>query len=75
MVLITREIEPVIIVGGHLINELINKIIKVSIKSPRPDFHKNFGRDGGSYGMTYGFLQLILNSWDFSLGIIFVLYY
>ena len=33
MVLITREIEPVIIVGGHLINELINKIIKVSIKS------------------------------------------
>lgn len=25
--------EPVIIVGGHLINELINKIIKVSIKS------------------------------------------
>lgn len=53
--LITREIEPVIIVGGHLINELINKIIKVSIKSPRPDFHKNFGRDGGSYGMTYGF--------------------
>ena len=35
-----EKIEPVIIVGGHLINELINKIIKVSIKSPRPDFHK-----------------------------------
>lgn len=50
--LITREIEPVIVVGGHLASEVFNKIVKHSFKQPRPDFHKDFGR--GSYGSSYG---------------------
>lgn len=50
--LITREIEPVIVVGGHLIGEVLNKIIKHFVKQPRPDFHKDFG--ASSYGLTYG---------------------
>ncbi|CUM62516.1 uncharacterized protein PRCAT00000067001 [Priceomyces carsonii] len=50
--LITREIEPVIIVGGHLVGEILNKIFKVILRLPRPDFHKDFG--SGSYGLTYG---------------------
>ncbi|EGW34843.1 uncharacterized protein SPAPADRAFT_130821 [Spathaspora passalidarum NRRL Y-27907] len=50
--LITREIEPVIAVGGHLCNEIANKIVKRLIKHPRPDFHKDFGL--GSYSLTYG---------------------
>lgn len=50
--LITREIEPVIVVAGHLFGEVINKVIKHIIKHPRPDFHKDFG--AGSYGLSYG---------------------
>lgn len=50
--LITREIEPVILVGGHLIGEIVNKIVKKIIKQPRPDFHKDFG--AGSYSLTFG---------------------
>ena len=41
--LVTREIEPVIVVGGHLCSEILNKILKKILKSPRPDFHKEFG--------------------------------
>ncbi|KAL6453896.1 CAX4 Dolichyldiphosphatase [Candida maltosa Xu316] len=52
--LLTREIEPVIIVAGHLANEVLNKIIKMAVKSPRPTFHRNFGIDS-KYGLTYGF--------------------
>lgn len=50
--LITREIEPVIVVGGHLVGEVVNKIIKHIVRQPRPDFHKDFG--ASSYGLTYG---------------------
>lgn len=50
--LITREIEPVIIVGGHLANELANKIVKIILKQPRPDFHKAFGET--SYSLSFG---------------------
>ena len=50
--LITREIEPVIVVGGHLGLEVVNKIVKHIIRQPRPDFHKDFGK--GSYGSSYG---------------------
>lgn len=50
--LITREIEPVVIVGGHLIGEVANKVIKKLIKQPRPDFHKDFG--SGSYSLSFG---------------------
>lgn len=50
--LITREIEPVIVVGGHLASEVLNKIVKLIVKQPRPDFHKDFGI--GSYGLSYG---------------------
>lgn len=51
--LITREIEPVIVVGGHLIGEVLNKVIKHLLKLPRPDFHKDFGISSG-HGLTYG---------------------
>ncbi|CAN3372914.1 dolichyldiphosphatase [Diutina rugosa] len=50
--LITREIEPVIVVGGHLASEVLNKIVKHILKEPRPDFHKDFGK--GSYGSSFG---------------------
>lgn len=50
--LITREIEPVIVVGGHLINEVLNKMVKCVVKQPRPEFHKDFGI--GTYGLSYG---------------------
>lgn len=50
--LITREIEPVVVVGGHLASEIFNKIVKHAVKQPRPDFHKDFGK--GSYGLSYG---------------------
>lgn len=50
--LITREIEPAIVVGGHLIGEIINKVIKHIVRQPRPDFHKDFGIS--SYGLSYG---------------------
>lgn len=50
--LITREIEPVVVVGGHLASEVFNKIVKHIVKQPRPDFHKDFGK--GSYGSSYG---------------------
>ncbi|RCK60527.1 Dolichyldiphosphatase [Candida viswanathii] len=52
--LITREIEPVIIVGGHLANEVINKVVKMLVKSPRPAFHAGFGTNS-KYGLSYGF--------------------
>jgi len=51
--LITREIEPVAVVGGHLLNEVFNKIAKLLLKHPRPDFHKDFGSNS-SYGLSYG---------------------
>lgn len=50
--LLTREIEPVIVVAGHLVGEITNKIIKRVVRQPRPDFHKDFGT--GSYSLTYG---------------------
>jgi dolichyldiphosphatase len=50
--LLSREIEPVIVVGGHLIGEIVNKIVKKIIKQPRPDFHKDFGT--GTYSLSYG---------------------
>lgn len=50
--LLSREIEPVIVVGGHLVGEIINKVVKKLIKQPRPDFHKDFGL--GSHSLTYG---------------------
>lgn len=49
--LLTREIEPVIVVGGHLVSEIINKIAKKLLKEPRPDFHKEFGTGSLTYGM------------------------
>lgn len=50
--IITREIEPVIVVAGHLVGEVANKVAKSLLKLPRPDFHKDFG--AGSYGSSYG---------------------
>ncbi|GEQ68510.1 hypothetical protein JCM33374_g2178 [Metschnikowia sp. JCM 33374] len=50
--LVTREIQPVITVGGHLINELLNSVIKHSVKQPRPEFHRNFG--DGSSSLSHG---------------------
>lgn len=50
--LLTREIEPVIVIAGHMAGELVNKIFKRIVRQPRPDFHKDFGV--GSYSLTYG---------------------
>ncbi|KAI5959567.1 uncharacterized protein KGF55_005211 [Candida pseudojiufengensis] len=59
--LITREIEPVIVVGGHLFSEILNKIIKKLVKNPRPDFHLQFGGIGTdlNYGMPSAHSQFI----------------
>lgn len=58
--LITREIEPVIAVGGHLIGEVLNKVVKHILKQPRPDFHKDFGVGSGlSYGMPSAHSQFM----------------
>lgn len=51
--LVTREVEPVGVVCGHLVNEALNKAVKHVYKQPRPDFHKDFGALS-SYGLTYG---------------------
>lgn len=50
--ILTREIEPVLVVAGHLVGESTNKVVKNILKLPRPDFHKDFGK--GSYGLSYG---------------------
>lgn len=50
--LITREIEPVLVVGGHLVNECINQVVKHYMKQPRPDFHVSFGLN--SMALLYG---------------------
>ncbi|ODQ77141.1 hypothetical protein BABINDRAFT_163868 [Babjeviella inositovora NRRL Y-12698] len=42
--LLTREIQPVVIVGGHIINELFNHVLKKVFRQPRPAFHENFGK-------------------------------
>lgn len=58
--LITREIQPVIMVGGHLIGEVANKVIKEIIRQPRPDFHKDFGANSGlTYGMPLAHSQFM----------------
>lgn len=58
--LVTREIEPVIVVAGHLCSEIVNKVLKVLLKNPRPDFHRDFGGDGSlSYGMPSAHSQFI----------------
>ncbi|KAI5953310.1 hypothetical protein KGF54_002681 [Candida jiufengensis] len=59
--LITREIEPVIVVGGHLFSEILNKVMKKLLKNPRPDFHLQFGGEGTglNYGMPSAHSQFI----------------
>ncbi|WPK23234.1 hypothetical protein PUMCH_000463 [Australozyma saopauloensis] len=58
--IITREIEPVVAVGGQLVSEGINKILKRIFRQARPDFHIGFG--GGkalSYGMPSAHSQFM----------------
>ncbi|CAK9438557.1 uncharacterized protein LODBEIA_P27810 [Lodderomyces beijingensis] len=62
--LVTREIEPVIIVAGHLCSEVVNKVMKLIFKNPRPDFHREFGAINGkghvlNYGMPSAHAQFI----------------
>lgn len=58
--LVTREIEPVIVVAGHLCSEIVNKVLKILLKNPRPDFHREFGSGGSlSYGMPSAHSQFI----------------
>lgn len=57
--LLTREIEPVIAVGGHLASEVVNRIAKKMLKEPRPDFHKDFGHGSLSYGMPSAHSQFM----------------
>ncbi|EGV60889.1 dolichyldiphosphatase [Yamadazyma tenuis] len=49
--LLSREVEPVIVVAGHLASEIVNKITKKILREPRPDFHKDFGTGSLTYGM------------------------
>lgn len=49
---ITREIEPVLVVAGHLVGEAANKVVKHILKRPRPDYHRDFGKN--SYGLRFG---------------------
>lgn len=49
---VTREIEPVVAVGGQLANDVLNKLLKVMFKQPRPDFHRFFGAQ--SHALNYG---------------------
>lgn len=49
--LVSREIEPVVVVGGHLVSEVANKCAKTLLKVPRPDFHKDFGHGALTFGM------------------------
>lgn len=55
--LLTREIEPVIVVAGHLASEIVNKIAKKFLKEPRPEFHKEFGTGSLTYGMPSAHAQ------------------
>lgn len=58
--LVTREIQPVITVAGHLVGEVLNKVMKHLLKLPRPEFHKNFGgRRSLSYGMPSAHSQFM----------------
>lgn len=57
--LVSREIEPVIVVGGHLVGEVLNKILKKLLRLPRPDFHKNFGTGSLTFGMPLAHSQFM----------------
>ncbi|CCE83061.1 Piso0_002836 [Millerozyma farinosa CBS 7064] len=58
---VSREIEPVVIVGGHLVAELINLLFKRCLRSPRPDFHVSFGSADGilRFGMPSAHAQFM----------------
>ena len=64
--IITRELESIIVAGGQLINEFINKILKRLIKQPRP----HISLMGPGYGMPSAhsqFVGFLLSYWSLKL--------
>lgn len=64
--IITRELESVIVAGGQLINEFLNKILKRVIKQPRP----HVSLMGPGYGMPSAHSQFVgffLSYWSLKL--------
>lgn len=64
--IITREMESIIVAGGQLINEFINKILKRLIKQPRP----HISLMGPGYGMPSAHSQFVgffLSYWSLKL--------
>lgn len=59
--IITREIEPVIIAGGQVVNDIVNNIVKNIIKEQRPLFIEGFQQSGlrSGYGMPSAHSQFM----------------
>lgn len=66
--IITRELESIIVAGGQLINEFINKVLKRIIKEPRP----YVALMGPGYGMPSAhsqFMGFFTSYWSLKLWI------
>lgn len=60
--LCTRELEAVIIAGGHVLNDILNNIVKNIIKQPRPNFFGDSFQKGtirSGYGMPSAHSQFM----------------
>lgn len=59
--IITREIEPVIIAGGQVVNDVVNNIVKNIIKEDRPLMIEGFQQNGlrSGYGMPSAHSQFM----------------
>ena len=59
--IITREIEAVILAGGHVVNDIANNIIKNIIKETRPIDFGSFQKDSvrSGYGMPSAHSQFM----------------
>lgn len=59
--IITREIEPVIIASGQVVNDLINNIVKKLVKEERPFIIEGFQQGGirSGYGMPSAHSQFM----------------
>lgn len=51
---VTREVEAVVIAGGHIVNEILNKVCKELIRHERPEFS-----GGSGYGMPSAHAQFM----------------
>lgn len=59
--IITREIEPVIIAGGQVVNDVVNNIVKNILKEQRPFLIEGFQQNGlrSGYGMPSAHSQFM----------------